>query len=155
MLIKNVQLICSTLICFQLVCRAHPSPDPDYIWKSIRIQNHVTRVTNPACLSWPPDPDFFPFRVPRCRTQQQQVTKRGKIFCNTLFVAIYFSKFKIILFLNRYCTEKNLSQLTKNYSFGTTFLQKKLSIIFFPYIQASTLTLGFRSSQGASSGSRT
>jgi hypothetical protein len=48
-------------------------------------------VADPGCLSWIPDPDFYPSRIPDPRSQiQKQQQKRGlktnfTIFCSNKF----------------------------------------------------------------------
>jgi hypothetical protein len=69
--------------------------------KSFLLQNipYVTSdncsVADPGCLSWIPDPDFYPSRIsdPGSRIQKQ-VEKRGvkKIFCQTFFCSHKFHK---------------------------------------------------------------
>jgi hypothetical protein len=73
--------------------------------REIDICNSLTQVwlhftvlavlRDPGCLSRIPDPDFYPSRI------QKQQQKRGvkKISCHTFFVALNFTKLKIILFL--------------------------------------------------------
>jgi hypothetical protein len=63
-----------------------------------------------TCVFLPSTPDFYPSRIAHLgfRIQQQQQKRRGeKSVVLPFFVVTNFTKLKIILFLNRYRTEKN------------------------------------------------
>jgi hypothetical protein len=61
-------------------------------------------VANPGCLSWIPDPDFYPFRIPDLGSRSKNSNKRegeNNSVVKPFFVATNFTKLKIILyFLN-------------------------------------------------------
>jgi hypothetical protein len=55
-------------------------------------------VADPGCLSWIPDPDFYPSRIPDPKTATKE---RGEkiFFVIPFYVAANFTKLNIILFL--------------------------------------------------------
>jgi hypothetical protein len=69
-------------------------------------------VADPGCLSGIPDPHFYPFRIP---DPTKETKREGGQIVSFFFLAKNLTKFKTILFLYRYGTEKNLSQLTNCY----------------------------------------
>ncbi len=56
-----------------------------------------------GCLSWIPNPDFYPFRISDPGSSNSNSNKRGgkKQIFPTHFSALNFTKFIILLFLNR------------------------------------------------------
>jgi hypothetical protein len=84
----------------------------DEVWVSTE-----SSVADPGCLSWIPDPDFYPFRIPDLGSRSKNSNKRegeNNSVVKPFFVATNFTKLKIILyFLN--AEEKNLGQFSKNY----------------------------------------
>ncbi len=47
-------------------------------------------VADPGCLSWIPDPDFFPTRIPEPKQEKSEVGKETR--CPIFFIAINFTK---------------------------------------------------------------
>jgi hypothetical protein len=56
------------------------------------------KVTDPGCLYRIPDPDFYPSGIPDPKTAIKESDEK-KLVVIPFFVAINFTKFKIILFL--------------------------------------------------------
>jgi hypothetical protein len=54
-------------------------------------------VADPGCLSWIPDPDFYPFRIPDPKTATKERGEK-KLVDKPFFVATNFTKLKIIIF---------------------------------------------------------
>ncbi len=113
------------------------SKNPSFLtdFKNVHIS-----VAEPGCLSRIPDPDFYPSGIPdlgsrisdpgsRIADLRSRISDRGsqipdlgsknsnkregwkKICCHTFFVAINFTKLKIILFLE--CWRKKFGQIFK------------------------------------------
>jgi hypothetical protein len=55
-------------------------------------------VADPGCLSWIPDPDFYPFRIPDPKTATKERGEK-KFVVITFYVATNFTKLLIILVL--------------------------------------------------------
>jgi hypothetical protein len=68
-----------------------------------KFETHGGSVADPGCLSQIPDPDFYPSRIPdpgpRISDPKTATKERDENFFFTyLFLAINFTKLKIILF---------------------------------------------------------
>jgi hypothetical protein len=79
----------------------------------------IASVADPGCLSWIPDPDFYPFWIPDLGSQISDLktaTKERdeKNFLSNLFLKPQISQnCKLFYFLN--AEEKNLGQFSNNY----------------------------------------